>query len=237
MAGQLAIVHSGGSLAISGGLPTELALVSFTINYVGGTTQSGTFNSVDWGAIAPENMPADTEIFLNADRTTAQATTWPVSSDNNTTANRWSIYLTEITTTQPTVDIESITFGPISLNTEGTPLNAGDDVVIFGISGSTDAPVLGDTDGDGIGGEYPDDFDPIRANFRKAVTMKSEGDLVRNGVVDFADFREWRAAAQASGASLDGLDFSLYTNVPEPSTMFLALLALLGVKPLRHRTV
>ena len=130
---QLAIVHSGGSL----GIPAEIAIMSYTINYTGGLTQTGSVHSVDWGAVP--TLPPATERFLIADRTTANATTWPVSSDNNTTANRWAIYLTEVTPDRPDLNIESISFGPIALSNITTMavanLNAGDDVVVFGLAG------------------------------------------------------------------------------------------------------
>jgi PEP-CTERM motif len=94
---------------------------------------------------------------------------------------------------------------------------------------------LGDTDGDGIGGEYPDDFNPIKDNFRKSPRTRPQGDLDGSGVVDFADFREWRTAHGASGASLDGIDFgSMFGAVPEPSTAVLALVGLVGLAA-RHR--
>ncbi|HJQ79373.1 MAG TPA: LamG domain-containing protein [Lacipirellulaceae bacterium] len=95
-------------------------------------------------------------------------------------------------------------------------------------------PVPGDTDGDGIGGEFPDDFEPIRANFRKSVSGRSMGDLVTSGVVDFADFHQWKTAFVGGGGSLAGLDLS-FGNVPEPSAAALALLALLGVCKVRKR--
>ena len=126
---QLAIVHSSGSLAITPAV--EVAIMTYTINYSGGVTQTGSVNSVDWGAVP--TLPSGTERFLIADRTTANATTWPVSSDNNTTANRWAIYLSEVTPSRPDLNIDSITFGPITLN--GGPLNSGDDVVVFGLAG------------------------------------------------------------------------------------------------------
>jgi hypothetical protein len=87
-------------------------------------------------------------------------------------------------------------------------------------------PIFGDTDGDGIGGEFPDDFDPIRANFRKAVTPRTAGDLVDNNVVDFDDFHEWKTAFLGAGGSLAGIDLSFISNVPEPSTIVLLLAAL-----------
>jgi hypothetical protein len=86
-------------------------------------------------------------------------------------------------------------------------------------------PVFGDTDGDGIGGEFPDDFDPIRANFRKSVTPRVEGDLVDNNVVDFDDFHEWKTAFLGGGGSLEGVDLDFLGNVPEPTTGILLLLA------------
>jgi hypothetical protein len=174
-------------------------------------------------------MPAGTEIFLTADRTTAQATTWPVNSDNNTQAGRWAIYISEITTSQPTVNIQSVSFGPVSLNNSGTPLNGGDDVVVFGLSGSGQAAVLGDTDGDGTGGEFPDDFAPIQTNFRKDVSMRSDGDLVRNGRVDFDDFHQWKTAFLGAGGSLAELDLRFFTNAPEPTSIGLAMVAACGL--------
>ena len=96
-------------------------------------------------------------------------------------------------------------------------------------------PVLGDTDGDGIGGEFPDDFEPIRANFRKMVDAREMGDLVRNGRVDFDDFREWKAAHLGGGGSLEGLDLG-FLNVPEPSTGALALVAMFGIGVGRRRS-
>jgi hypothetical protein len=92
--------------------------------------------------------------------------------------------------------------------------------------GGSFTPVLpGDTDGDGNPGEFPDDFEPIRANFRNAVALRNEGDLVPNGVVDFDDFRQWKAAFLAGGGSLAGVDISFGTGVPEPAGGAIALLA------------
>lgn len=96
-------------------------------------------------------------------------------------------------------------------------------------------PILGDTDGDGIGGEFPEDFEPIRSNFRKAVTARTDGDLVDNNVVDFDDFHQWKNAFLGAGGSLAGLDVSFTNNVPEPTTAMLMLLAG-GTLVLRWRT-
>ena len=83
--------------------------------------------------------------------------------------------------------------------------------------------VAGDTNGNGMGGEFPADFNPIRDNFRKTVTSRAAGDLVTNGRVDFADFREWKTAHLGMGGSLEGLDLSFVANVPEPQTLTLLI--------------
>lgn len=96
-----------------------------------------------------------------------------------------------------------------------------------------DPPVLGDTDGDDVV-EFEDDFGPIRDNFRNAVSSRAQGDLVPNGRVDFDDFRQWKTAFVGAGGSLEGLNLN-FGNVPEPSAVALALMALLGVCKVRRR--
>jgi hypothetical protein len=83
--------------------------------------------------------------------------------------------------------------------------------------------VLGDTDCNNMVNFA--DFEPIRANFRKLVGTRVEGDLVRDGVVDFDDFHEWKTAFLGVGGSLADFDFGFLASVPEPSA---ALLMLLG---------
>ncbi len=160
--GQLAVVFSGGSLATG----TEFAVLPYTINYVGGGTQMGDLQVPDWGA-TPATLTPNTLDLFNADRTNSDLRVAPATTDNNTTANRWSISVQEITTTQPTTNIASITFGQPTLNQNGSvvPLIAGDDVVIYGLAGSGDALIAGDTDGDGTV-EF-EDFEPIRATFER----------------------------------------------------------------------
>jgi hypothetical protein len=100
--------------------------------------------------------------------------------------------------------------------------------------------VPGDTDGDGIGGEFPDDFEPIRANFRN-MGNRSMGDLTGDGTINFADFREWKAVHVGGGGSLAGLDLSFGNNVPEPGSAALVLLAAAAIisrcRSTRFRTV
>lgn len=98
------------------------------------------------------------------------------------------------------------------------------------------ALVPGDTDGDGVV-EYPDDFNPIRDNFQKAVALRTQGDLNRDGKVEFLDFREWKNNYLAGGGSLVGIDLS-FVGVPEPTSACLVTLAavLFGAFGNRRRT-
>jgi hypothetical protein len=104
--------------------------------------------------------------------------------------------------------------------------------VCFMIGGCGPPPVAGDTDGDGVV-EFSD-FEPIRANFRKAVSERTGGDLVDDNVIDFDDFHEWKTAFVSGGGSVAGLDLG-FANVPEPSAAALALMALMGACRLRRR--
>jgi hypothetical protein len=82
--------------------------------------------------------------------------------------------------------------------------------------------ILGDADCNNIVDMA--DFEPIRANFRNQVTSRAQGDLVRDGVVNFSDFQEWKAAFLAAGGSLEGVDLGFTANVPEPSTAAMLIL-------------
>jgi hypothetical protein len=84
----------------------------------------------------------------------------------------------------------------------------------------------GDVDGNGQINLL--DFDPIRDNFRKMVGTRAEGDLTRDGVVNFSDFHEWKGAFLGMGGSLAGVDFGFLANVPEPATLSFALMAWLA---------
>lgn len=92
------------------------------------------------------------------------------------------------------------------------------------------AAVPGDTDGDGV--VEDSDLTPISTNFLNTVvqgaplTMRAQGDLNLDGVVNFLDFREWKTArfpVAPAGSS-----------VPEPAAATLAAVALaLLVRPRR----
>jgi hypothetical protein len=108
--------------------------------------------------------------------------------------------------------------------------------VLFNQNGFGPPPVPGDVNGDGF--VTLDDFQPIQDNFRMMVASRTDGDLVRNGVVDFHDFREWKTAFLAGGGSLADIDFGFLSSVPEPSAGMLVLLggcAVAGRRELRER--
>jgi hypothetical protein len=71
--------------------------------------------------------------------------------------------------------------------------------------------VAGDVNGDGVANNA--DFEPIRLNFLQSVTARADGDLTADGFVDFADFREWKAAAGLGSSSA----------VPEPTVYLLVV--------------
>ncbi|WP_425400145.1 LamG-like jellyroll fold domain-containing protein [Aeoliella sp.] len=75
------------------------------------------------------------------------------------------------------------------------------------------------------------DFYDISDNLSQGVTLGTNGDLNVDGVVNFADFRQWRDNAPASVLAAAGF------AVPEPSTVVLlgGVLAVLGLRNIRCR--
>jgi hypothetical protein len=117
---------------------------------------------------------------------------------------------------------------------EGGGGNANRDTGLALAEAPGSGPTPGDVDGNGLVELV--DFDPIRANFRKQVLERGQGDLNRDRVVNFADFREWKTAFLGAGGALADVDFDVAANVPEPTTLGLALLAsLAGSHPLYYR--
>jgi hypothetical protein len=113
------------------------------------------------------------------------------------------------------------------------PDNGGQNMYGVVLIPSGPPPLPGDTDGDGV--VELEDFNPIRANFRKEVSSRAMGDLVQNGRVDFEDFEQWKTAFHAAGGSLADVDLDAHANVPEPSAVGLALLGVLGFSSARVR--
>jgi len=110
---------------------------------------------------------------------------------------------------------------------------AADQVVTFSldvskgaIGFSTDTFLDGDTDGDGII-ELEDDFGPIRDNWLNNTFLRAEGNIDNTGdsegVVDIADFRQWKNAFNGPPALIAEAFASL--SVPEPSSAVLIVLA------------
>jgi hypothetical protein len=70
------------------------------------------------------------------------------------------------------------------------------------------------------------DFAAIRDNFRLSVINRSMGDLNGDGVVNFTDFREWKANYTGTGTA----SFTGPLSVPEPNSVVLLLLGLLSLR-------
>lgn len=79
-----------------------------------------------------------------------------------------------------------------------------------------------------------DDFDIIHANFRQSPALRSEGDLSGDSLVSLFDFVEWKTEFLNGGGSLAGLNFG-FLSVPEPSSVLLAMVAMLGLTGCRWR--
>jgi hypothetical protein len=83
----------------------------------------------------------------------------------------------------------------------------------------------GDVDGDGD--VDMTDFNPIRDNFQKTVTLRTQGDLNADGKVNFKDFRQWKTAFPfpvEAGA----------LGIPEPTTACLGLTVLACIGAMRR---
>jgi hypothetical protein len=133
---NLAIVLSAGSLngsAANG--PLETASVPYTINYAGGSTQTGTAFVADWSirATAASNR---TEKLISVGRIgNSPVPLWPQTPEPDAEADRWNIFFHRIELTNPDANVLSVRFGPVGLDDADGQLNADDDVVIFGLSG------------------------------------------------------------------------------------------------------
>ena len=83
------------------------------------------------------------------------------------------------------------------------------------ISFETTAVLEGDTNGN-FTVELVD-FDPIRDNWLENTFIRSEGDLVPDGVVDILDFRQWKDACIAANCASSSQIVDAFNSLPEPS--------------------
>jgi hypothetical protein len=72
------------------------------------------------------------------------------------------------------------------------------------------------------------DFNIIRDHLYQNTTLRSQGDLTGDGIVNLLDFRQWKS--HASGAGLGSL-----TLVPEPATLWLFAVTAACVAAVRRR--
>jgi hypothetical protein len=85
---------------------------------------------------------------------------------------------------------------------------------------------IGDVNGDGVA-DIATDFAAIRANFRKTVTLRSQGDLDGSGDVDFLDYLQWRQRFLGAGGV--EADIPALGGVPEPTGAVLLGIALVAM--------
>ncbi len=120
-----------------------------------------------------------------------------------------------------------------STNLGGTPSTVTIGTVT--VPGPLLGAIPGDVDGDGdvdfieTDGDMISDFDIIRANFLNLTTLRGEGNLVNfgdsTGIVDIADFREWKDNYPGTPSELLAA-FNLLTgnnSVPEPASIALII--------------
>lgn len=87
-----------------------------------------------------------------------------------------------------------------------------------------------DCDVDGLNGCTIADFNIIKSNFFNTGMTRTQGDLTADGIVDFADFRLWKASAGPGFASV-----TLF-GVPEPASAVLIAVGGILVALVRRRS-
>jgi hypothetical protein len=131
---NLAVVFSAGSVLDA---PQRFSgRLGYTINYVGGATQTGQFEVSDWGSGV---VPAGVERIFNADRTgNFPPPVWPVTPDAaSATSTRWAIFAGQLATTSPGQNIASVSFNAfLSDGMAVNPLTGAMDIVVFGLAGA-----------------------------------------------------------------------------------------------------
>ena len=79
------------------------------------------------------------------------------------------------------------------------------------------------------------DFDPIRDNWLTNTFIRSEGDLVPDGIVDILDFREWKDACIDANCASSAQIRDAFLTLPEPTGGSLLILALTGLAAIFRR--
>ena len=121
------MAFSGGSLAA-----TEIARLRYTINYEDGATQRETQRRGRLGGVA---LPAGTEELFNAGPHNLEGHNLAGDLRQQHDGGPMVDQCQRIVLENTTANILSIDFGPVTLNNDSTPLNSGDDVVVWGVAG------------------------------------------------------------------------------------------------------
>jgi hypothetical protein len=115
-------------------------------------------------------------------------------------------------------------------NFDTSPDNGTADWFTYNATGTYNPGVAGDADGNGI--INLNDYQLIQAHSFTIVPLGTLGDVDDTGFVDFGDFQQWKSHYPGGAAAADAAIASL---VPEPASMGLASLALIGVFAARKR--
>jgi hypothetical protein len=113
---------------------------------------------------------------------------------------------------------KNLAIGFFTTSLDGTAFSGVDDVTLLTAPGG----LPGDADRNGVVNMA--DAQLIANHFRDSVPISTLGDLTNDGVVSFADFRLWKDASGFTGSLQDA-----FRAVPEPSSIWLASMAALGV--------
>jgi hypothetical protein len=114
------------------------------------------------------------------------------------------------------IDDVAIWNRPLTVEEIASLWNGGTGTSLGTLLDPSNLPVPGDVNGDRVVNNV--DFDIIRGNFLLSATTREEGDLNRDGLVEFADFRIWKDNVPAGVGSV--------ADIPEPGTLILAECAL-----------
>jgi hypothetical protein len=182
--------------------------------YFVGNATSGTTSAVNWPAGPIEGGDVDMQIVLS---TAGGAGTFNAMFFAKRPEEASYTQLSASPVTLLAEDIGAVGFARNTGTLEGRAER-------FTLETTGSIVVPGDVTGDGFATIA--DFNVIRDNLFNSVTMRSQGDLNSDGIVNFVDFRQWKlAAGTASPAN---------TSIPEPSSLTLLLMG--GVAAWRRRS-